>query len=375
MTQLRESGCKHTFVPRSFSTATNLQKQANKMADSEDNLNWFLQHCTKFHYLLETDVPMYNVALMIMKHIIGLTILFSDKVIDDLQRTISAFTKSKSKHLMLYIEPIANRLMQLYADDSVSVSIFKELHESIKATSGAARSVVSGEQSGAAVSPVISGEQNTPLTNNLSGERSKQVSAPQHQNLPSSQNLVVKSSQHSPILEPAFLLKAAVNDPTNKKVEKGDLGPCHSPKLSSVNLDENFAAANGVGVGNHSNPESPSSDSEMRVMFDKPVGYPEAFYCSHEKYSFAEAWKIDALVTSYSKISGRSTSTHMFLNPEVHCVKCSFPQIFNIYLYWQQELHKQVLQHQCLARWHLYCRINNVTVSLCTFLWQSISRK
>ncbi len=29
MTQLRDSGCKHIFVPRSFSTATNLQKQAN----------------------------------------------------------------------------------------------------------------------------------------------------------------------------------------------------------------------------------------------------------------------------------------------------------------------------------------------------------
>jgi hypothetical protein len=236
MMQLRVSGCKHTFVPRSFPTATNLQKQANKMADSKDNLNWFIQHCTKFHYLLETDVPMYDVALMIMKHIIGSNILFvSNKVIDDLQRTICNFTKSKSKHLMLYIEPIANHLMQLNGDDSFSVSNFKALHESIMATSGAATSVVSGEQSGAAASPVVSGEQNTPLTNSLS-ERSKQVSAPQHQNLPSSQKMVVKSTQHSPILEPVGL-KAAVNDPIAKKVEKGDLGPCHSPKLSPVNLD------------------------------------------------------------------------------------------------------------------------------------------
>ncbi len=327
MNQLRESGRKHTFVPRSFSTATNLQKQANKMAVSKDNLNWFLQLCTKIHYLLKTDVPMYDVALMIMKHIIRLNILFvSDKVIDDLQRTISAFTKSKSKHLMLYIEPIANRLMQLNGDDSVSVCNFKALREYIMANLGAATSVVSGEQSGAAASPVISREQNTPLTNNLSGKRSKQVSTPQHQNLPSSQNLVVKSSQHSPILEPVVLLKAAVNDPIAKKVEKGDLGPCHSPKLSPENLDENFAAANEVGVVNHSNPESPSADSEMCVRFDKPVGYPEASNHSHEKYSLAEAWKIDALVTSHSKFSGRSTSTHMFLNPEVHCVKCSFPQ-------------------------------------------------
>ncbi len=39
VTQLRESGCKHTVMPRRISTATNLQKQANKMADSKDNLN------------------------------------------------------------------------------------------------------------------------------------------------------------------------------------------------------------------------------------------------------------------------------------------------------------------------------------------------
>ncbi len=104
------------------------------------------------------------------------------------------------------------------------------------------------------------------------------------------------------------------------------MGPFHSPKLSPVNLDENFAAANEVDVGNHSNPESTSSDSEMCVVFDKPVGYHEASNHSLEKYSFAEAWKMDALVTSHSKFSGRSTSTHMFLNPEVHCATCSFPQ-------------------------------------------------
>ncbi len=97
--------------------------RTSEMADSKDNLNWFLRHCTKFHYLLETDVTMYNVALMIMKHIIGMAILFvSNKVLDDLRRTISAFTKSKSKHLLLYTEPVANCLMQLIiADDKFSV--------------------------------------------------------------------------------------------------------------------------------------------------------------------------------------------------------------------------------------------------------------
>jgi hypothetical protein len=54
---------------------------------------------------------------------------------------------------------------------------FKVLHKSIIATSGAPTPVVSRKQYGAAASPVVSGEQNTPLTSNLL-ERSKQVSAP-----------------------------------------------------------------------------------------------------------------------------------------------------------------------------------------------------
>jgi hypothetical protein len=139
-------------------------------------------------------VPMYDVALMIMKRIIGWRILFvSNKVLNDFQKTIFTFTKSKSKDLQLYMEPIANCLMQLNVDDKFSVGNFKELHESMMATSGAVTPVVTREQSKAAASPVISGEQNTPLTSNIS-ERSKQVRAPQHQNLPMPQNLVVKSS-------------------------------------------------------------------------------------------------------------------------------------------------------------------------------------
>jgi hypothetical protein len=151
------------------------------------------------------------------------------------------------------MEPIVNCL-KLNVDDKFSVGKYKALHESIIATSGAATLVVSREQSGAAASPIVSGEQNTALTSNLL-ESSKQVSTPQHQNLPSSQNLVVKSSQHSTLLESA-VLKAAVEDPIAKQVEKEDLGPCHSPKLSPVNLVENFAAANEVGADNHPNPES-----------------------------------------------------------------------------------------------------------------------
>ncbi len=80
----------------------------------------------------------------------------------------------------------------------ISIGNFKALHESIMVTSGTPMPVVSREQYRAAASPVVSsGEQNTELTSNLS-ERSKQVSAPQNQNLSLSQNPVVKC------IKPAF---------------------------------------------------------------------------------------------------------------------------------------------------------------------------
>jgi hypothetical protein len=39
---------------------------------------------------------------------------------------------------------------------------------------------------------------------------------------------------------------------------------------------------------------------------------------------------MDALVTSPSKFAGRSTSTYMFLNPELHCATCSFPEYLSV---------------------------------------------
>jgi hypothetical protein len=184
-----------------------------------------------------------------------------------------------------------------------------------------------------------------------------------------SHSLVVESSQHSPILEPADL-KVAVKDSIAEQVEKGDLRPCHSLKLSPVNLDENFVAANEVGVSNRPNPESPSYDSEMCVMFDKSVCYPAVPNCSLEKYSLA------GCTCNFSQQIFRQEHfyPHVFESRASLC-DMFLPTIFNTHLHWQQELHKQVFQHQCLARWQLYCRVCNFAVSLCTFFWHSICWK
>ena len=36
------------------------------MTDYSSNLEWFYHHCTQFHCILETDVPVYDVAKCII---------------------------------------------------------------------------------------------------------------------------------------------------------------------------------------------------------------------------------------------------------------------------------------------------------------------
>ncbi len=47
---------------------------------------------------------------------------------------------------------------------------------------------------------------------------------------------------------------------------------------------------------------------------------------SLSKYSLSDAWTRNNLTSSHSKFSGTSTSWHKFLQPELHCKQCSFPQ-------------------------------------------------
>ena len=101
------------------------------MSDYLSNLEWFYHHCTQFHYILETDVPIYDVAKFIMEYIIQLDILFvSNKVKADFLHVIRDYTKSSAEKLALYVEPTAILLMQLIKDDNFSVGKLKALDES-----------------------------------------------------------------------------------------------------------------------------------------------------------------------------------------------------------------------------------------------------
>ena len=42
------------------------------MTDYSSNLEWFYHHCTQFHCILETDVPVYDVAkCIIIKYLLN----------------------------------------------------------------------------------------------------------------------------------------------------------------------------------------------------------------------------------------------------------------------------------------------------------------
>ena len=77
---------------------------------------------------------MLEVAVLIIQHVDRLCISYiSNKVMPDLLRIISNYTKSKGNLLALYIEPIACCLMVLINDINFSVENFTRLHCSIMA--------------------------------------------------------------------------------------------------------------------------------------------------------------------------------------------------------------------------------------------------
>ena len=72
--------------------------------DPADNLQWFYEHCSSHHYLLETAMPMLDVADFIMDHIKTLDILFvSNHVKADLVQLITPRVSCKEKYRAMAI--------------------------------------------------------------------------------------------------------------------------------------------------------------------------------------------------------------------------------------------------------------------------------
>jgi hypothetical protein len=102
------------------------------MTTSGDNIKWFHKHVSSTYHLLETAVPMADVAMYTIKHIKRLIITHvSNKVKSDLFRVVVDYSKAKGNLIAFYIEPITARLLELNDDAEFNEANFLTYHLSM----------------------------------------------------------------------------------------------------------------------------------------------------------------------------------------------------------------------------------------------------
>jgi hypothetical protein len=128
------------------------------MTTSDDNIKWFHQHVSSTYNMLETALPMVDVAMYTIKHIKRLFISHvSEKEKSDFFRIVIEYSKSNGFLVAFYIEPITARLLDLIEDDEFNVDNFMTYHLSLLIA-------IPGQSS--PLSNLL--EQDTPSTSNLS---------------------------------------------------------------------------------------------------------------------------------------------------------------------------------------------------------------
>ena len=243
--------------------------------DPAENLKWFYEHCASHHYLLETAMPMLDVAVFILHYIKNLDILFvSNQVKADLARSIVNFTKTQcsEKHLLVYVESITLMLLDLMADENFQHDKLIQ-YASIMATGASL------------ATPLLSGdEQNTPLTSNVSAPLSLMLLSHQTQKAESSIQQLSSIQEEPPDPDGG----GGVVGHIDKHVKVGDIIEEQvkfgaSLSVAPVNLDKKFAAA--------TSPDKSRLDSEDNecVLIDGPPNSPEAPNQSLSKYSLSDA--------------------------------------------------------------------------------------
>jgi hypothetical protein len=102
------------------------------MTTSDDNIKWFHQHVSSTYNLLETAVPMIDVAMYTIKHIKRLCISnVSNRVKSDLFRVVVNYSQAKGNLIAFFIEPITARLLKLIYDEEFDQANFMEYHLSM----------------------------------------------------------------------------------------------------------------------------------------------------------------------------------------------------------------------------------------------------
>ncbi len=143
-----------------------------KMTTSCDNIKWFHQHVSSTYNLLETAVPVADVAMYTIKHIKRLCLSHvSKKAKSDFFRVVVDYCKANGNLIAFFIEPITTHILELIDDEEFNQAKFMTYHLSMP---------ISIPQQSSPLSKLI--EQDTPLTSNLS-ELSKNVRSRQLQRI------------------------------------------------------------------------------------------------------------------------------------------------------------------------------------------------
>jgi len=102
------------------------------MTTSVDNIQWFHKHVSSTYHLLETAVPMADVAMYTIKYIKRLTLTqVSNKVRSDFFRMLINYIKAQGNLVAFFIEPITTRLLELIDDDGFNQDAFLAYHLSM----------------------------------------------------------------------------------------------------------------------------------------------------------------------------------------------------------------------------------------------------
>jgi hypothetical protein len=187
------------------------------MTTSGDNIKWFHQHVSSTYNLLETAVPMVDVAMYIIKHIKRLCLSHvSNKVKSDFFRVVVDYSKAKGNLIALFIELITARLLELIDDKEFDQAKFMTYHLSMP---------ISVPWQSSPSSKLI--EEDTLLTSNLS-ELSKNVRSRQLQriNVEDPKNTIPQQTSSDDEGVHPELGTAVIN----------------SSKIAPVNLEMSFAA-------------------------------------------------------------------------------------------------------------------------------------
>ena len=95
------------------------------MTTSVDNIQWFHKHVSSTYHLLETSVPIADVAMHTIKYIKRLTLTqVSEKVKSDFFRMLINYIKAQGNLVAFIIEPITTRLLELIDDDGFNQDAF-----------------------------------------------------------------------------------------------------------------------------------------------------------------------------------------------------------------------------------------------------------